>query len=105
VSRPVDYLRARPEDWYLVIRADYLHNHISEIRGAHGNGLFYLFRESNGAFSFIGVMYGNRYTQSTGVQHIGFDVSAHAGGGKTSTIHYEVVGDTLVHGPIRFTGD
>lgn len=93
----VDYLRSRPDDWYLIIRADYLHkNHISAIRGAQGNGPFYVFREAGGTFTFLGVMLGNAYTQTSGEKHIGFNVSAHAGGGKTSTAHYEVIGDALV---------
>jgi hypothetical protein len=92
----VEYVRTRPKAWYLVIRADYLHNHISTIRGAQGNGPFYVFHEGGGAFTFLGVMGGNAYTQTSVNGNIGFDVSAHAGGGKTTTAHYDVVGEMLV---------
>jgi hypothetical protein len=92
----VQYVRANPKEWYLVIRADYRHDHVSTIRGAQGNGPFYVFHEVGGAFIFLGVMFGNGYTQASVNGNIGFDVHAHAGGGKTTTAHYDVVGETLV---------
>ena len=81
----VDYVRARKEDWYLVVRADYLVDHISAIRGVQGNGPFYVFREVDGAFRFLGVMFGNAYTQTSVNGEVGFDVRSHAGGGRPTT--------------------
>ena len=84
---------------YLIVRADFLNpkSHFSVIRGAQGNGNYYVFRAAGGKFKFIGVMGGNSYVlTAVGVEQIGFDVRAHDSAYVTIKWHYDLIGDELV---------
>lgn len=93
----VDYVGVRPGEWYVVVRAELREEgETSRLRGAQGNGPYYVFRKQGNAFLLLGTMFGNRYTWGSLNGSLVFTVTAQLSAEQSQTAVYRVVRDGLV---------
>ncbi len=84
-------------DFHLVIRADFHGDgYVSTIRGAQGNGTFYVLHRERGGLRLIGTMFGNGYVPGSLNGQLYFKMGAHMSAGSSPESIYRVVGDSLV---------
>lgn len=93
----VDYVGVRPGEVYVVVRAELREEgEASRVRGAQGNGPYYVFRKQGGAFLLLGTMFGNRYTWGSLNGGLVFTVTAQLSADQSQAAVYRVVRDGLV---------
>jgi hypothetical protein len=79
----------------IVIKLDFLDGPYSAIRGAHGNGPYYLFMPIEKGFQLPGKMAGNGYHHGTLNGRAQFITSWHMGGGEAYENIYDWDGKTF----------
>jgi hypothetical protein len=93
----VDYIGVGAGAWYVVVRAELREEgEASRLRGAQGNGPYYVFRKQGGTFQLLGKMFGNSYTWGTLNGAPVFTVTTHLSVDQSQTAVYRVVRDGLV---------
>lgn len=90
-------VRARADESYIVVRVDFrADTHVSKVRGAQGNGPFYVLRREGGRFRLLGTMFGNSYVWGSRNGNLFFTVSSHMSAEHSDTATYRVAGNVLV---------
>lgn len=93
----VDYVGIRPGESYVVVRVELRdEGEASRVRGAQGNGPYYVFRKQGGAFLLLGTMFGNRYTWGSLKGSLAFTVTAQLSAEQSQAAVYRVIRDGLV---------
>lgn len=64
-----------------IIEASYYADGLDQIRGAQGNGRFYVLRENKGNFDLAGILEGNAYRWNNTDNHAALQTHWHVGGG------------------------
>ena len=86
-----------PKQFYLLIRPDFWNeNFVSQIRGAHGNGPFYVLRQEGRQLRLIGTIFANHIDWGSRNEQPCFTVASDSGGNPDQKDVYCVVGDTLI---------
>jgi len=93
----LDYVSANSGEWFLVVKPDLLNRkHVSVLRGAQGNGPFYVFRETPAGFRFLGSMFGNGYKVGSLNGRVQFRTASHVSAEVSEDVLYEVDGNRLI---------
>jgi hypothetical protein len=93
----VDHVQTEPAQWFLVVKPDLLNEkHGSMLRGAQGNGPFYVFRETPQGFEVLGTMFGNGYKAGSTNGRLQLRTTSHGSAEISQETVYEVEGHRLV---------